>query len=137
MGATGREMRPRSILLFERLFLFSLVLGGVQAAAGWEELGRRAAAGEGEGAMLALLALTFGTLTGLALLVSRGRMRSAKWLLVILCFLGLPLFFARLTGGTIVGWELLAVVQAALQVTSLALLFTKEARGWLAASETG
>lgn len=125
-------MRPRSILLFERLFLFSLAIGVVQAFVGWDELARRAEAeGQGPGAMLALLGLTFGTLGGFTLLVSRGRIRSAKWVLTILCAIGVPLFLGSVMQGTIVGWELLAVVQAALQVASLGLLFTREARSWL------
>ena len=125
-------MRPRSIAAFETLFLSSIAIGFVQAVLGWEELVRRAEAeGRGGGAVLALLALTFFILGASALLVSRGRMASAKWALVILCAIGLPLFFVSLGRGTMVGWLPLALGQAALQVGSLALLFTHEAREWL------
>ena len=121
------------MILFERLFLFSILIGFVQAAIGWDEMVRRAeAAGEGGGAVLALLGLTFFTMGALALLVSRGRMASAKWALVILCAIGLPLFFVSLAGGRLVGWVPLALVQAALQVASLGFLFAGEAREWLA-----
>ena len=121
------------MILFERLFLFSILIGFVQAAVGWDELARRAeAAGRGGGTVFALLGLTFFTMAALALLVSRGRMASAKWALVILCAIGLPLFFLSLEGGRLVGWVPLALVQAALQVTSLGFLFAGDAREWLA-----
>lgn len=123
---------PRSILWFERVFLASLALGPVQAWLGWNELGARAAArGEGPAAVAVLLALTFFTLGALALLVSRGRIGWAKWLLVALCAIGLPLVWASFAGGTLVGSAPLAAAQAALQAGSLALLFTSEARAWL------
>ena len=126
-------VRPRSVILFERLFLFSILIGFVQAAAGWDQLVERAPAeGEGGGAVLLLLGLTFFTMGALALLVSRGRMASAKWALVILCAIGLPLFFVSLAGGRLVGWVPLALVQAALQVVSLGFLFAGDARRWLA-----
>jgi hypothetical protein len=129
-------MRPRSIAAFERLFLASIAVGVVQAVLGWEELLRRAAEeGRGGAGVLALLGLTFFVMGASALLVSRGRMASAKWALVILCALGLPLFFGSLGRGTVVGWLPLALGQAALQVVSLGLLFTREAREWLAGSE--
>lgn len=126
-------MRPRSVILFERLFLFSILIGFVQAAVGWDQLVDRAQReGEGGGTVLLLLGLTFFTMAALALLVSRGRMVSAKWALVILCAIGLPLFFLSLEGGRLVGWVPLALVQAALQVASLGFLFARDARDWLA-----
>ncbi|QAY75958.1 hypothetical protein [Sphingosinicella sp. BN140058] len=126
-------MRPRSILIFERLFLASLAIGLVQAWLGWDALvGRAAADGHGLGMVLTLLGLTFFTLAGLALLVSRGRQASAKWVLTLLCALGLPLVLASLRRGSIVGSHPLALVQAGLQVASLLPLFTGEARRWLA-----
>ena len=125
-------MRPASITLFERLFLLSLAIGAIQVFVGWDELLRRAEAkGEGAAALTALLALAFFIQGALALLVSRGRMWSAKWLLVILCAIGLPLVLASVAEGTIVGWVPVALLQAALQVASLALLFTREAREWV------
>lgn len=120
-------MRPASIVLFERLFLASLALALVQAAAGWDELMRRGSAGES----LAVVALTVATLGGLALLVSRGRSASAKWVLVLLLAIGLPLFLISLARGTIVGSPALALAQAALQAVSVAMLFDAAAREWV------
>jgi hypothetical protein len=80
--------------------------------------------------MLALLVLTFGTLGTLALLVSRGRSRSAKWVLVLLWVIGLPMFLSSWNAGTVIGWRPMAMLQAALQVAALALLFTRSARDW-------
>jgi hypothetical protein len=103
-------------------------LGAVQAWIGWDELRGRADAGE----MLTVLALVFATLSGLALLVSLGRSASARWVLVFLCAVGLPLMAVSIGRGTVVGSPALAFLQAALQVGSLALLFTASARKWLA-----
>jgi hypothetical protein len=127
-------VRPLSIVRFERLFFLSLVIGLGQAALGWEELGARAAArGEAAVGVAVLLALTFFTLGALALLVSRGRVGWAKWLLVALCAIGLPLVWASFATGMIVGSPPLAIAQATLQAGSLLLLFTSEARAWLRA----
>jgi hypothetical protein len=100
----------------------------LQAALAWDALAARAAPAE----MMALLALTFATLAGLVLLVSRGRSRSAKWVLVILCAIGLPLLLLSLERGTLIGSTPVALVQAGLQVGSLGLLFAPDARKWLA-----
>ena len=120
-------MRPRSVRAFEQLFLLSLLLAVVQAVVGWEELSRRGSKGE----MLAVLGLSIGTLAGLTLLVSRGRSRSAKWVMTLLLLIGLPLFVMSGVEGTLTGSPWLALVQAALQAGSLALLITREARQWL------
>ena len=129
-----RGVRPRSILLFERLFLSTLAIAIVQAAAGWDELVRRAEAeGRGPLGVAAVIGLTLFTMGALVLLVSRGRLRWAKWLLVVLCAIGVPFFLAGLAAGKVAGWEPLALVQAALQVASLGFLFTREARDWLKA----
>jgi hypothetical protein len=114
-------------VLFERLFLFSLLLGIAQACLGWEMLAARGRPSE----MLALVALSIFTLGALALLVSRGRSRSAKWVLSLLLAMGLPLFLISLARGTLIGLTALAVVQAALQAAAVALLFTGSAREWL------
>ena len=118
---------PPSIARFERLFLFSLLLAPLQAALGWEELGRRGPAA----GMLAIVSLSVATLAALALLVSRGRSRSAKWVLTLLLLIGLPLFVLGLARGTVVASPLGAVVQAGLQAASLALLHTRSVRSWL------
>jgi hypothetical protein len=114
------------------LFFLSLFIGLGQAVLGWRELSARAAArGEAAFAVALLIALTLFTLGALALLVSRGRIGWAKWLLVVLCGIGLPLVWASFAAGTIVGSPPLAIVQAALQAGSLLLLFTEQARRWL------
>ena len=120
-------MRPASVIAFERLFLASLLLTPLQAALGWEELMRRGSSGE----TLAILGLTVATLTGLALLVSRGRSASARWVLVLLLLIGLPLFLVSAARGTLVGSAALGFLQAALQAASVSLLFTASARQWL------
>lgn len=120
-------MRPRAIVLFERLFLASLALALPQAALGRQELERRGGASQ----IAAVALLSLATLAGLALLVSRGRSASAKWVLTALLATGLPLVLASLASGTIVGSPALALVQAGLQTSAVGLLFTEPARAWL------
>ena len=55
-------------------------IGAVQALVGRDELAARGA--------LVPATLALATLAGAALLVARGRSRSAKWLLTILCAIG-------------------------------------------------
>jgi hypothetical protein len=124
-------VRPRSIIYFERLFLASLGIAPVQIYLAWDELAAR----EHLRDRLFLVLLVVATLAGLVLLVSRGRIAWAKWLLAILWLIGLPLFLLDLNRGSILGWTLLAAVQALLQSGSLALLFTDEARAWMKAGE--
>ena len=130
LGITAEAQRPRSIVYFERLFLFTILIGVVQAIAGWHELSRRGSTAE----MLTMLLLSLGTLTGVALLVSRGRSPQAKWVLLVLLVVGVPMFLNSLERGTIVGWGGLALLQAALQIASVSLLFTRSARRWLSGS---
>lgn len=125
-------MAPPSVNWFERIFLASLALGLVQAWLGWDVLVRRAAAeGHGLGSVGLLLGLTLFTMGSLTLLVSRGRIGWARLLLVVLCAVGLPLVWGSFVAGRIAGSPTLAAAQAAMQVGSLALLFTREARAWL------
>ena len=120
-------MRPAAIIWFERLFVFSLALGVVQAWVGHEQA---AARGSLAGEPLAVL-LSLFVLGGTALLVSRGRIRWARLLLALLYLAGLPLFLIELDTGRIIGWAALSVVQAALQAAGIALLFTRAAKEWL------
>lgn len=120
--------RPRSIILFERLFLLGIGIGVAQAALGWSELARRGS----ETSMLTMVGLSLFIIAALVLLVSRGRSRSAKWVLIITLLLGLPLYVASLLQGTIIGWLWLSVIQAAAQVAGIRMLFTASAKSWLA-----
>ena len=120
-------MRPPAVAWFERLFLFSLLLAPLQAAIGWGKLSERGSQPE----MLAILGLTLATLGGLALLVSRGRSGSSRWVLTLLVLIGLPLFVLSALRGTLVGSLALALIQAALQAGGIALIFTPHSREWL------
>jgi hypothetical protein len=124
-------VRPRSIIYFERLFLASLAIAPVQILLAWDELAARDHLRD----RLLLVILAVTTLGGLVLLVSRGRIAWAKWLLAILWVIGLPVFLVDLNRGSILGWTLLAALQALLQSGSLALLFTREARAWMNGEE--
>ena len=93
---------------------------------GWDELVRRAPAST----IMTVLALTLGTQAALVLLVSRGRDKAAKWVLLATLIIGLPLYLGSLARGTVVGWGMLSLLQASLQIASVGLLFTAPARAW-------
>jgi DNA-binding transcriptional LysR family regulator len=120
-------MRPAAIIWFERLFLFSLTLGVVQAWVGHEQ----AAARGSLAAQPVAVGLSLFVLGGMTLLVSRGRIWWARWVLALLYLGGLPLFLVELDTGRVVGWAALSVLQAALQGAGIALLFTRAAKVWL------
>jgi hypothetical protein len=82
--------------------------------------------------MLTMVGLSLFIIAALVLLVSRGRSRSAKWVLIITLLLGLPLYVASLVRGTIIGWLWLSVIQAAAQIAGIGTLFTASAKSWLA-----
>lgn len=117
---------PEAVVVFERLFLVSIVVGIVQAVDGWNDLLDRAPATT----IMTMLVLTLGTQVALVLLASRGRSNAAKWVLLAMLLIGLPLYLSSLKDGTIIGRGLLSLIQALLQTISVALLFTPSAREW-------
>jgi hypothetical protein len=124
--STSPVPRPSAIVSFERLFLLTIGIGIGQAVVGWDELVERAPAST----IVTMLGLTLGTQATLVLLVSRGRNSAAKWVLLAMLGIGLPLYFSSLERGTVIGWGMLSLLQALLQVASIALLFTTSARAW-------
>ena len=128
--STSPVRRPDAIVAFERLFLLTLGIGVVQAVVGWDELVERAPAAR----ILAMLILTLGTEATLVLLASRARSSAAKWVLLAMLVIGVPLYLTSLERGTVVGAPLLSLLQALLQAASVSMLFTASARAWFRAS---
>ena len=94
MTLTSPVPRPSAIVSFERLFLLTIGIGVVQAVVGLDELVERAPAST----IVTTLGLTLGTQATLVLLVSRGRNSAAKWVLLAMLGIGLPLYFSSLLG---------------------------------------
>jgi hypothetical protein len=129
-------MRPESIIMFERLFLASLVVSGVSFAIGYEDTMRIAASdpgmrqlGLGAGFIAGTLAVSFAIYLLLWYLIARKASRIAKWVLIVLVAIGvasLPVALAGPLGLTV--WLNLAVY--ALEIAALVFLFRADAIAW-------
>lgn len=130
-------MRPKSIIMFERLFLASLVLGALNFALSYEEatalLENDAGArklGLGSGFLVGITAVSTVVYLLLWFLVARMASNIAKWILVV--FVGLGVLSALpATMGTWNVTLVLSLVVYALEVLALVYLFRPEAKAWL------
>ena len=116
-------MRPSTIVAFEILYFVTLACGGLQAYFSWQQLQAEF--------IIGVQVFTVALLVALVLLVSRGRRKSAKWVLVVLFALGLPITVRIFLSGDLAGSALLTVTQTVLLLIGLALLFTPSERRWL------
>jgi len=119
--------RPTSIIWFERIMLGTLALGIIQGWLKWPAL-----AGVAEPAFLLIVqagVLTF--LTALTLLVSRRRSKIAKWILIALAVIGLPITVMHYFQGKYLGVPLIGLLQTVGQLFAYGLLFTNQSRQWL------
>ena len=126
-------MRPRAIVVFERLYLATLALGLIQIAASWRA--ERAMAS----AVFLIFVLTVSNILLLAMILftSRGRSNVAKWLLVIGTLGGLPFYVKGLLSGASYGFPVISWLQAAMQLIALGLLFTPASRSWFRSKSGG
>ena len=132
-------MRPKSIELFDKVYLGSLVLGLVNTAANWSQL---VASAEKAGAGAASLGsgLLIGSIVGglaisllLWFFIARRASNVAKWIFVVLTAISIFGVLSSLInplapkGAAIIG----GVVTTALQVFAAWLLFRPDAAAWL------
>ena len=132
-------MRPRSIVIFERLYLLALLVAAVAAVANWDRsLSFAGSVGFGPGLVILTQLIGLGLMTLLIFLISRRRSVTAKWLLTILFLFGL-IFVGRdlpmLLRGGLSG--VLPTLQILLQGAAIALLFTRASRAWLSGTSAG
>ena len=120
-------MRPKTIVAFEWLYLFTLVLGLFQATVMWDEI----TVTTSPAMVLTIQGITLAVVLALVLWVSRGRSNVAKWINVALFLLGLPGIVILYSGGLLLGWHVISALQTLLQALALSLLFTPSARDWL------
>jgi hypothetical protein len=118
--------RPREILWFERIMIATLALGILNSWLAWPPL----AALRGAAFALTVQSLTLLIMLSLTLFVSRRRSSIAKWILIGLAVLGLPMFLEHLTTGQFQGAGLIAFTQLLGQVVAYGLLFTPDSRRW-------
>lgn len=130
-------MRPKSIILFERLYLASLAIAILVQALDYSDMMAALAkeptfreAGVGGGAVIGLLSAAYAGYLLLWFLTARVGLNAVKWILVVLT--ALDVFVAlRGFGGP---WDTMLVLTLAvrvLEVAAVAFLFQPDAVAWL------
>jgi len=136
-------MRPKSIILFERLFLASLAMGIFVLALGYEDMMAALAdeptfreAGVGGGFVIGLLAAVYAVYLLLWYLTARVGVNAVKWIVVVLTVLDVLEALRALAGP----WDamlLLSVAVRALEVAAVVYLFQPDAVAWLTGGKQG
>lgn len=121
-------MRPRSIMLFERLYLLAIAID-IARVAGDLPLLMRASSSDGWIRVVSVLASLL-----LVLLASRRRHRWAGLILGALFVIGLPMVATVLQPGTPFEASAVIVAQVVLQAAALAFLIAPASRAWFAGS---
>ena len=129
-------MRPESIVMFERLFLASLVVSAGSFLIGYEDTMRLAASdpamqrfGLGSGFLLGTLAVSFAIYLLLWYLIAHKASNVAKWILIVLVAIGLATVPMSLTGAMTTPL-LLNLAVYALEVAAVVFLFRADAKAW-------
>lgn len=119
--------RPRTIVLFERLYLLTLFIGAVHTAVQWTTLVARAS----PAVVLLTQFFTFGLTLLLVLLVSRRQSGIARIVLMAAFAIGLPVVGSLFAEGTYGAGIWIIIVQVMLQIVALGLLFAPPSRAWI------
>ena len=130
-------MRPHSIIMFERLFLASLVLGILGSLLSYQQITDLAAndpgmrqLGLGSGFLIGIVIAGYAVYLLLWHLIARRASNVAKWILVVFTALGVLVALPGLAGP----WnsrQVLSLMVYALQVLAVVYLFRPGARAWL------
>jgi hypothetical protein len=133
-------MRPPSIVLFEKVFLASIVVGILNTVLSWSLVFKAAenpalrATGIGES--LVITSVLIGILLPLLLwyFIARRASTIAKWIYVVLTAFGLLAMVQALTATRIPGSLplILSALALALQIYAAWLLFKPDAKAWFA-----
>ena len=117
-------MRPRSIVLFERLYLLAITIEIARAASDWPQLTQTSSPDRWVRLASILVSLL------LVLLASRRRRRWAGLILGALFVIGLPMVTTVLQPGTLFETSAVIVAQILLQAAALAFLIAPASRAW-------
>ena len=131
--------RPASIVLFEKLYLLSIVVSAIGIALGWDRMTAAAAAQPGmpaatqQGLVIGAIAFTFAIAFLLLYFIARRASNIAKWIFVVLVAYGV---FAFVTGLSTTGLVfdaafLTNAASLALTLYCAWLLFRPDAKAWL------
>ncbi len=127
-------MRPKSILIFERIFFVSLALGVVNSALNWNSSLQQLAADPatanfGSGFMILTLLFTWGISLLFWYFIARKASNVAKWIYTIFFAIGLLMMpFTIMQFPPLV--MVLTLIITALSCYALYLLFRPDAKEW-------
>jgi uncharacterized membrane protein len=128
-------MRPRSIILFERVFLGSAILAALNVFLNYGSL-REYSLRHGGAAASALLGMTIELVIALVFwfLIARRASNGAKWVLIALTAVGIPLSISDILSGKFNELSLLyvaiSVVAFLLNIVAIWLLFRADSKDW-------
>ena len=124
---------PKSIKLFEQLFLGSLVLGVIQGALMSSEMGLSGGEAYSVAGMQVLILLIIGALV---LLTSRKKSVICKWVNTVFFVLGMVMFIPSLAMFIEQGvMGVISAVQVLMQAYAIYLLFNADSKAWFASKE--
>ena len=136
-------MRPKSIILFERLFLVSVALTALDAFLSFDDTLAQmkrdpamVSLGWGAGTLTITAVLYVLVLLALYYFIARRASNLAKWVLTVIVLLGLsalPRSFALQSGAELV----IVVAGSLLALAAVVFLFLPDARNWLGSKPNG
>ena len=119
--------KPNHIKYFERAWLISLAIGVVISALSSQGMGITAAL---------MQTIVFVILLINILLISRKRSNIAKWVLIVMFFLGLPMYVPLLSILLSAGFVgVLSLLQLTVQLVGVYFLFTHQSRQWFSRTQ--
>ncbi|MBO9517828.1 MAG: hypothetical protein J7493_07155 [Porphyrobacter sp.] len=134
-------MRPQSIIMFERLFLASLVLSVLSLIIGYQAVVDALASdpsmqqlGLGVGFVMGVAVVGYAIYLLLWYLIAHKAANWAKWVLVVFVAFGVTSLRAALTGP----WNLTTILGLAvyvLEVAAVVYLFRADAKAWLSGTQ--
>jgi hypothetical protein len=123
---------PSNVARFEQLMYLSLGIGLIESALQWSQNVTQANAFGGAGFVLFVQAFVVVFMVLFIWLVARRHKNWARWLLLVIFILGLPIYVKTL--GPMLPFNpvagILSVLQLLCQLVALVLIFTGNARGW-------
>ena len=126
---------PKSIKLFEQLFLGSLALGVIQGALMSNSLGLSGGAAYSVAGFQVIIMLVVGALV---LLTSRKKSVICKWINTVFFVLGLVAFIPNLAMFIEQGvMGVISAVQVLMQAYAIYLLFNSDSKDWFASKKLG
>ena len=124
---------PKSIKLFEQLFLGSLVLGVIQGALMSSEMGLSGGAAYSVAGFQVLIMVIVGALV---LLTSRNKSVICKWINTVFFVLGMVMFIPNLAMFIEQGvMGVISAVQVLMQAYAIYLLFNADSKAWFASKK--